>query len=136
MNEDALLKKLREVYTALDVDTSGFGLPDMTYAFGSPLDALMYSGLFWPAFVEIDGMVFLKGTIEDDEDRQRLKEAFEQHNGDVARTEEDFNLVEIPSDLFGRRAAELLRKRMVGLQSVWQKCGMLASACFTQAVSL
>ena len=101
-----LLKKLREVYTALDVDTSGFGLRDMTYAFGSPVDALMYSGLFWPAFVEIEGMVFLKGTIEDDEDRQRLKEVFEQHNRDVARTEEDFNLVEVPSDLFGRRAAE------------------------------
>jgi len=28
MNEDALLKKLREAYTAPDVDTSGFGLPD------------------------------------------------------------------------------------------------------------
>jgi hypothetical protein len=106
MKEEKLLKKLSNVYRAPDIDTLDFDLRDMVYAFGSPLEALMYSELLWPEFVEIDGMVFLKGTIEDDEDRKRLKEVFEQYTGDIARTEEDFNLVEVPSDLFGRRAAE------------------------------
>ena len=106
MKDEELLKKLREVYRTSDIESSSFDLRDMIYAFASPLEALMYSRLFWPEFVEIDDMVFLKGTIEDEEDRQRLKEVFEQNNGDTARTEQDFNLVEVPSDLFGRRAGE------------------------------
>jgi len=106
MKEEELLEKLREVYSTTDIDSSSFDLRDMIYAFGSPLEALMYSGLFWPELVEIDGMVFLKGTIEDEEDRRRLKEVFEQHNGDIAKTEEDFNLVEVPSDFFGRGAGK------------------------------
>jgi hypothetical protein len=106
MKEEQLLQKLREVYRGSVIESSSFDLRDMIYAFGSPVEALMYSGLFWPEFVEIDGMVFLKGTIEDEEDYERLKEVFVKHNRDTARTEQDFNLVEVPSDLFGRRAGE------------------------------
>jgi hypothetical protein len=73
---------------------------DFVAAFGSPLQALMYSRLFWPEFVEIDGMVFLKESMEYDDDRRRLAEALEYYGGDLTQTEQSFNLVEVPSSLF------------------------------------
>ncbi|SRR6266478_890985 len=106
MQEEELLKKLRDTCHVPDIDTSNFDIRDFIFAFGSPLEAIMYSRIFWPRFVEIKGMIFLEGTIEDDQDRQRLAEVFEKYEQDVSRTEEDFNLVEVPSDLFGRRGGE------------------------------
>jgi hypothetical protein len=106
MQEEELIKDLRELHTEPDLDTSDFEVRDFVYAFGSPLDALMYSRLFWPEFVEINEMVFLKGTIEDEDDRRRLAEAFEQNRRDRSETEQAFNLVEVPSDLFGKRMGD------------------------------
>src|SRR5258708_6340661 len=106
MKEEELLRKLLSTKHGSDIDTTSFDIRDFVYAFGSPLDALMYSTLLWPRFEEIDGMIFIEGTIEDDEDRDRLSEVFEKNERDVSRTEEDFNLVEVPSDLFGQRAGE------------------------------
>ncbi|THJ24624.1 MAG: hypothetical protein CAF45_005485 [Nitrospira sp. CG24E] len=65
----------------------------------------IYSQLFWPEFVEIDGMVFLQDTIEDSEDRKRLNEALLRYRGDKTKAEQAFNLVEIPS-LFGKSSLE------------------------------
>jgi hypothetical protein len=106
MQDKKFIKHLREFYSAPDIDPMGFDIRDILHAFGSPLDALMYSTLFCPEFVEINGMVFLKGTIEDETDQQRLAETFEQCGKDYSATEQSFNLVEVPSDLFGRRAGE------------------------------
>jgi hypothetical protein len=86
-------------------DATGFHYFDFLHACGSPLHALFYSGLFWPQFIEFEGMIFLEGTIEDESDRQRVREAFRQYGGDRTKTEQSFNSVEVPS-LFGGRAAE------------------------------
>ena len=51
-------------------------------------------------------MVFLKATIENEADRRRLSEVFERNGRDRAQTEQDFNLTEIPADLFGKRAGD------------------------------
>jgi hypothetical protein len=106
VHDEELLKGLRENCRASRIDTTAFGVREMIYVSGSPLDALVYSRLLWPDFVEIEGMVFMEGTIEDEEDRQRLGQALDEYNKDFTLTEQAFNLVEVPSDLFGRRAAE------------------------------
>lgn len=68
MHDEELLKDLREHCLASEVDTTAFSVRDMIYVCGSPLDALVYSRLLWPDFVEIDRMIFMEGTIEDEED--------------------------------------------------------------------
>ncbi len=40
-------------------DTSGFTVLDFLYAAGSPVDALLYSRLFWPELLEVEGAVLL-----------------------------------------------------------------------------
>jgi hypothetical protein len=86
-------------------DSTGFNYFDFLHAQGSPFNALFYSPLFWPEFIEIDGMVFLKDSVEDSEDRKRLNEALHRHKGDKTKTEKAFNLIEIPS-LFGKNISE------------------------------
>jgi hypothetical protein len=88
-----------------DQDASGFNYFDFLHARGSPQQALFYSGLFCPQFMEFDGMVFLEETIEDPSDQQRVREALRRYDGDQVRTEQSFNTVELPS-LFGGRAME------------------------------
>jgi hypothetical protein len=103
MDDAKLLERLREVFP--DCDMQNFNVLDLVYAEGSPLLALLYSRLFWPDFVEIDGMVFLKETMEDSDDLRRLREAFDHYGHDPIQTEQSFNLVEV-EDLFGRRRIE------------------------------
>ena len=55
LDDDALLQTLRRRFP--DQDTTGFGLPDFIYALGSPVDALLYSALFWPDLLEVDGAI-------------------------------------------------------------------------------
>lgn len=86
-------------------DSTGFDYFDFLHAQESPFNALFYSPLFWPEFIEIDGMVFLKDSVEDSEDRKRLNEALHRHKGDKTKTEKAFNLIEIPS-LFGKNISE------------------------------
>jgi hypothetical protein len=94
---------LREKYK--EHDTHGFNFFDLLHLVGSPLDALLYAQLFWPDFIEIDGMVFLKQMIEDEDDKARLSQALKRFNGDKTQVEKSFNLVEIPY-LFGKRLME------------------------------
>jgi hypothetical protein len=88
-----------------DQNATGFDYSDFLHARGSPRHALFYSGLFWPEFVEFEGMVFLEQTIEDEADRQRVLETLQRHGGDQGKTEQAFNTIEVPP-LFGRRADE------------------------------
>ena len=105
MKDEELIKRLRVMCP--NRDTTGFNLFDTLHAEGSGLYALLYCRLFWPEFVEIDNMVFLKETFEDEDDLRRLTEAFERYGRDPRKTEQSFNLVEIPS-LFGRRMGETI----------------------------
>ena len=89
---------------------------DFVAAFGSPLQALMYSGLFWPELVEIGGMVFLKESLEYEDDRRRLAEALAHYGGDLTQTEQAFNLVEVPSGLFTGYEA---RKQTTEEEDLW-----------------
>jgi len=104
MRDEDLLVHFRDV-KCNGQDSSGFNFFDFLHAHGSPLDALFYSRLFWPEFVEIDGMVFLKETIEDGDDKIRLGKTLKRYEGDKTKTEQSFNITEIPS-LFGKKLAE------------------------------
>ena len=103
MKDKELIQRLRA--RGPHRDTTGFNLFDFLHTEGCGLDALLYSRLFWPEFVEMNQMVFLKETFEDEDDWRRLAEAFEHYGKDYRKTEQSFNLVEIPS-LFGRRVGE------------------------------
>jgi hypothetical protein len=87
-----------------DQDTSGFTLADFVYAAGSPIDALLYSRLFWPELLEVDGAVLLRDGVEDEDDLARVR-ASVRERGPV-ETERRFNLREL-SDLFGKGLAEI-----------------------------
>jgi hypothetical protein len=104
MLEQDLIKRLSTLYT--EQDTTNFNVLDYVYAVGSPLQALMYSKLFWPEFIEVEDMVFLKDRIEDEDDRSAVLKVLEQHEGNRRRTEQAFNLFEIPPDIFGKKMRE------------------------------
>lgn len=87
-------------------DTANFGISDFLAAFGSPVDAVMYLRLFWPEFIRFEGMVFRQETVEDEDDRRRVREALIRYAGDKTRTEQSFNLIEVPCGVFSRGAAE------------------------------
>jgi hypothetical protein len=101
--DDQLIERLKALYPTRD--TTGFNYFDLLHAEGSPLQALFYGRLFWPEFVEYDGMVFLRETVEDDTDERRIQEALVRYDHDRKRVEQSFNVVEVPS-LFGRKMAE------------------------------
>lgn len=103
MNRERVIAKLRAKHG--EQDTRGFNAFDFVHAFGSGREALMYAGLFWPEFVELDDMVFLKSSIESEDDKRRLNDAFKRYDSDRTKTELSFNVVEVPT-LFGRRMAE------------------------------
>jgi hypothetical protein len=105
MDDTKLLERLREVFPDCDMQNFNVFVFDLIYAEGSPLLAFLYSRLFWPDFVEIDGMVFLKETMEDSDDLRRLREAFDHYGHDLTQTEQAFNLIEV-EDLFGKRRVE------------------------------
>ncbi|HEY0795006.1 MAG TPA: hypothetical protein VGD64_04425 [Acidisarcina sp.] len=46
-------------------DPAGFTALDFVGALGSVGNALLYSKLFWPEFIEVDGVVFLKDFVDD-----------------------------------------------------------------------
>ncbi len=103
LNARELAERLRMKYSNLDA--TNFNVLDFLGPIGSPLDALMYARLFWPEFVEVDGMVFRKETMEDRDDRDRLAQALGRL-GNPCEIEKSFNLVEVPSGLFSRAIGE------------------------------
>ncbi len=103
MDRATLLNRLLELFPG--EDNTGFNAFDLIYKFGSPLTALLYSELFWPEFIEVEGMVFLASDVEDKSDQKRIISALVRYGGDKQRVEKSFNNVEVPW-LFGRQAAE------------------------------
>ena len=105
VNQDkALVDELKSLHK--DQDTTNFGVLDFVGAFGSPLEACAYGKLFWPDLIELDGMVFRRDVLEDELDASRIGECLRRYDGDRAKTEASFNLLEIPSSVFGRRSGE------------------------------
>lgn len=122
MQETDLIKRLAVLFS--EHDTTNFNVLDYVYAVGSPLQALMYLKLFWPEFVEIEEMIFLKDNIENEENRRSVLEYFNEHNRDRLSTEQAFNLLEIPSDIFGKNMGETTDEEdqylAVKLVEMWQ----------------
>ena len=85
-------------------NTHAFNVFDFVHAFGSGRDALMYSQILWPDFVEFRGMVFLNRVIELPDFETRITEALGRTKSS-AEVEWEFNLTEI-THLFGRRMGE------------------------------
>lgn len=100
-SSEAALSRAREVWRQ---PFEGFTVFDVIHATGSPLDALLYAHLFWPTFVTVEDLILLPLVIEDEEDKQRVRDRLTSCS-DRARVEEEFNCVEVAS-LFGRRRSE------------------------------
>jgi len=83
-------------------DTDSFNQFDYIHRFTSPLLALLFAELFWPNFIEVENMVFLRSEFEDKDDLDRLHQAIEKYDSDKRKVEESFNTIEVPS-LFGAR---------------------------------
>ncbi len=103
MKESKLIQKYSELHPGRD--RSNFIVTDLLHAEGSPLDALLYSYLFWPDFEEYEGMVFLRSSLEDEEDRAQVRETLHRYNGDRLATQQAHNFVDV-GDLFGARCGE------------------------------
>src|ERR1700722_17834197 len=97
MCEKVLIDHLKEFHAK--ADTSNFKVLDFVSAFGSPLEALAYSYLFWPDFVEFEGMIFLKALIEDEEDRSQIRRALAKFPT-RKEVEQSFNQFVIPDSFF------------------------------------
>jgi len=87
-------------------DTTNFGVLDYLYAFGSLIEAMAYAKLFWPDFLVVEEMVIRADVIENEADRNRIREVLHKWNGDIAKTECSFNRLEVPCGVFGKRAGE------------------------------
>ncbi len=102
LDENALLATLRRRFP--DQDAMNFTALDFIYAAGAPADALLYSVLFWPELLEVDGAVLLRASVEDEDGLARLRASVRERG--TAETEKRFNLREF-SDLFGNGLAEI-----------------------------
>ena len=99
MRDELLIDRLRQFHA--DADTSNFNVLDFVGAFGNPLDALAYSKLFWPDFVEVEGMIFLADFVEGEEDRSRIRAAMSKFST-PQDVEKSFNQFMIPEVFFSR----------------------------------
>lgn len=97
MRDKLLIDHLKEFHAK--ADTSNFNVLDFISAFGSPLYALAYSKLFWPDFVEFEGMIVFGGNVEDEEDRSRIRSALSQFPT-RREVEQSFNQFMIPDIFF------------------------------------
>ena len=100
-SSEAAVSRAREVWRQ---PFAGFSVFDVIHATGSPLDALLYAHVFWPTFVTLEDMVLLPFDIEDEADKQRVRDRFASCL-DRVQVEEEFNCIEVAS-LFGRRRNE------------------------------
>jgi hypothetical protein len=97
MDDELLIGHLRKFH--VDANTSNFNVLDFVSAFGGPLYALAYSKLFWPDFVEFEGMIFLKENVEDEEDRSRIRLALAKFPA-LKDVEQSFNQFTVPDSFF------------------------------------
>lgn len=115
MQNEWLTSSLKKYYR--DFDTTGFNHLDFIHRFGSPLEVLLYSMLVWPDFVEIEGMVFLKDWVEDEDDVKRIKNVLLKNRGDKSETEKSFNNFELAS-FFGPKSGDIENKGYLELAKV------------------
>jgi hypothetical protein len=99
MDDTVLIDHLRGLHPK--ADTSNFNVLDFVSAFGSPLEALAYSRLFWPDFVEFEGMILHQSCVEDDEDRSRIRVALSKFST-RKEVEQSFNQFVIPDAFFSK----------------------------------
>jgi hypothetical protein len=97
MHVELLIEHLKEFHAK--ADTSNFDVLDFVSAFGSPLEALAYSYLFWPDFMEFEGMIFHQSVIEDEEDRSQIRAALSEFPS-RKEVEQSFNQFLIPDGFF------------------------------------
>ena len=97
MRDESLIDRLKKLHAS--ADTSNFNVLDFVSAFGNPLEALAYSKLFWPDFLEFEGMIFLKDFVEDEEDRSKIRGALSEF-GSSKEVEKSFNQFLIPEIFF------------------------------------
>lgn len=97
MRKELLIDRLRSFYSK--ADTNNFTVLDFVSAFGSPLEALAYANLFWPDFIEFEGMIFHQSCIEDDQDRARIRAALSKSSSRT-QLEQSFNQFLIPDSFF------------------------------------
>jgi hypothetical protein len=102
MNNSSLIEHLKEFYS--EQDNRNFNVLDFVGAYGSPLLALAYAKLFWADFVEFKEMIFLSDNLSDD-GKEKIEELL---NNDYKNQviEKSFNLIEVPSDIFGKNAGD------------------------------
>lgn len=96
VQDDLLIRRLRDLHDS--ADTTSFNVLDFASAFGNPLDALVYSRLFWPDFVDFKGAVLPATFLESEQDRSRIQDALSAST--PAEVERSWNRFEIPSDFF------------------------------------
>lgn len=103
MHDESLIDRLKKLHAS--ADTSNFNVLDFVSAFGNPLEALAYSKLFWPDFLEFEGMIFLRDDVEDEEDRSRIRSALSKF-GTSQEVEKSFNQFLIPEIFFSAHYSE------------------------------
>jgi len=127
MRDRQLVDHLKEFHAK--ADTSNFNVLDFVSAFGIHWKGFAYSYLFWPDFVEFEGMICHQGCIENDDDRSQIRAARSQFSSSK-ELEQSFNQFVIPDSFFNsgistttdeedlflaERIAEMLRARLAQL---------------------
>lgn len=122
MLDDHLLDKLRRTFP--QHQSANWSVFDFLSAEGSVFDALWYSRLFCPEFVEKHGMVFLKETLEASGWSERLERALGKYGQDRSKTEQAFNYTDV-EELFPDKddaTHEELLFLLQRLASMWMCC--------------
>jgi hypothetical protein len=70
-------------------------LDDYVHLHGTPIQALLYSGLFLPKLVMIDDCVLLSWNVADEEAESRFRAALRDPSKTRAEVEACFNLIEV-----------------------------------------
>jgi hypothetical protein len=126
-----IVRLLREVHRH-DQDVTGLTRADFLFARGKVQDALIYSGLFAPQFIEVEGFILLaefgvlpKGGLE--QAQRRITEALKISADEARRFVDSCNWVEVPyllsdnqssdaeDNLLARAIADAWQGRLNGL---------------------
>ena len=101
-------------------DNREFNALDYIHKYESPIRGLLFSKLFWPELVEVEGAVFLSSVVEDSSDRERVKRCFEESKS-IKYIESSFNLLDWEM-LFGKRNSDTNDNESYELLNVLQLC--------------
>lgn len=123
MTSEELVAELKRLHAGQN--TKNFNAYDFISAFGSPVEAVMYSKLFWPDFIEVNGMIIRSDVIDDESDRRRIIEELKLCNDDARQVEYSYNRLDIPYGIFATRRAyecsEIILKEMLKtLVEMWR----------------